>query len=312
MLIMRAARIITNLFVVWVIVAAAAAFVWPAGFAWFRPYIIPALGVVMFGMGITLTPADFKRVVDRPYAVLVGTTAQFLFMPAIGALLAKLFNLPAPLAAGLVLVGACPGGTASNVITFLAKADVALAVTLTAVTTVLGTLATPYLTLVYAGQYVEVQAVEMLWSVAKIVLLPIMVGLAVRRWFGAKLGQVMVLMPVVSVMSIALIVACIVGSSHDKLVAAGPVTFLAVILHNGLGMLAGYWFARLLRLDRVQARTIAIEVSVQDSGLGIALARKHFADVLVALPSAIFSVWQNLAGPAVASYWSRNAPKTDA
>src|SRR5437016_5143483 len=164
---------------------------------------------------------------------------------------------------------------ASNVITFLAKADVALAVTLTAVTTVLGTLATPYLTLVYAGQYVEVQAVEMLWSVAKIVLLPVLVGLAVRRWFGAKLGQVMVLMPVVSVMFIALIVACIVGSSHDKLVTAGPVTFLAVILHNGLGMLAGYWYAQLLRLDKVQARTIAIEVSVQDSGLGIALARKH-------------------------------------
>ena len=119
-------------------------------------------------------------------------------------------------------------------------------------------------------------------------------------------------MPVVSVMFIALIVACIVACAHDKLVTAGPVTFLAVVLHNGLGMVAGYGYARLLRLDKVQARTIAIEVSVQDSGLGIALARKHFADVLVALPSAIFSVWQNLAGPAVASYWSRNAPNTNA
>src|SRR5437867_2268595 len=308
----RIADIITGLFVAWVILAAATAFVWPAAFAWFKPYIIPALGVVMFGMGVTLTPADFKRVAERPYAVLVGTAAQFLIMPATGALLAKVLGLPAPLAAGLVLVGACPGGTASNVITFLAKADVALAVTLTAVTTVLGTIATPYLTLLYAGQYVAVPAVEMLWSVTKIVLIPVLLGLMTRRVFGGKFRPVLVLMPAVSVLFIALIVACIVALSKDRLASSGPVTLVAVVLHNAFGMTLGYGMARILGLDRRQARTIAIEVSVQDSGLGIALARKHFADVLVALPSAIFSVWQNLIGPVVATYWSRRPTEHNA
>lgn len=302
----RVSVFITNLFVVWVILGATAAFFWPAGFSWFKPYIIPALGIVMFGMGMTLTVADFKLVLKRPYPVFVGASAQFLIMPAAGAILAKVFHLSPPLAAGLVLVGACPGGTASNVITYLAKADVALAVTLTATTTVLGVLATPYLTLLYVGQDVPVPAAEMLWSVAKIVLIPVVLGLVVRRYGGRSMEGAMALMPAVSVLFIVMIVACIVGASHDKLVSAGPVTFLAVMLHNGIGMVAGYWYARLLRLDRIQARTVAIEVSVQDSGLGIALAQRHFQDVLVALPSAIFSIWQNISGPALASWWSRH------
>jgi BASS family bile acid:Na+ symporter len=308
----RVAEIITGLFVVWIILAATAAFVWPVGFAWFKPWIVPALGIVMFGMGVTLTPADFKRVAERPYAVVIGTLAQFLIMPATGALLAKLLHLSPPLAAGLILVGACPGGTASNVITFLAKADVALAVTLTAITTVLGAVATPYLTLLYAGQYVAVPAWEMLWSVAKIVVIPVILGVGVRQLLGEKIRVVMVLMPVVSITFIALIVATIVAISKDRLAGSAPTTFLAVVLHNALGMMLGYGFARLTRLDQKQARTIAIEVSVQDSGLGIALAQKHFTDVLVTLPSAIFSVWQNVIGPVVATYWSRRPPQSNA
>ncbi len=302
----RIANSLANLFVVWIALAAGSAYLWPGAFAWFGAWIVPALGIVMFGMGVTLTTADFKRVRERPYPVFIGTVAQFAIMPLTGAILAKIFGVAPPIAAGLVLVGACPGGTASNVITFLAKADVALAVTLTAVTTLLGVVATPYLTKWYAGQYVQVDAPKMLVSVLLIVVIPVALGLAVRHWSGDRSRKISgAVMPLLSVVIIAMIVASIVAGAKSRLVTAAPITFLAVILHNLIGMILGYGLARLAGLDKIQARTISIEVSVQDSGLGIALARKHFADVLVALPSAIFSLWQNISGPLVAVYWSR-------
>jgi BASS family bile acid:Na+ symporter len=305
-------RVVANLFLVWVIAAAAAALRWPGAFTWFQPYIVVALGVIMFGMGMTLTVADFKRVAEKPYAVGVGLFAQYLIMPFWGWTLARWLGLPAPLAAGVILVGACPGGTASNVMTYLARGDVALSVTMTSVSTLLSVVATPYLTQWLAGEYVPVDAPELLRSIAQVILLPVAAGLVTRRFLTRAVERCNALMPVVSVAFIVMIVACVVALSKDQLFTSGLPAFAAVALHNTGGLAFGYGLARLAGLDAIRARTISIEVGMQNSGLGVALAREHFADVLVALPSAIFSVCHNLTGPAVATYWSRKPPESAA
>jgi BASS family bile acid:Na+ symporter len=297
-----------NGFVVWVVAAGMAALRWPGAFAWFQPCIPAALGVIMFGMGMTLTAADFRRVAEKPYAVGVGVLAQYLIMPFWGAAVAKLLRLPSPLAAGVILVGACPGGTASNVMTYLAKGDVALSVTMTSVSTLLSVAATPYLTQWLAGAYVPVNATELLVSIAQVILLPVAAGLLVRRCLGKRVDECHAWMPLVSVGFIVMIVGCVVALSKDKLFTSGLPTFGAVALHNVGGLVLGYGLARLAGLDAIRARTISIEVGMQNSGLGVALARRHFTDVLVALPSAIFSVCHNITGPAVATYWSRRPP----
>jgi BASS family bile acid:Na+ symporter len=302
----------TKLFVVWVLAAAVAAMVWPSGFRWFAPYIVPALGVIMFGMGITLTPADFKRVAEQPYAVGVGVAAQFVVMPLWAALLAKMLGLPAALAAGLILVGSCPGGTASNVMVYLARGDVALSVTMTSCSTIASVVATPYLMLWLAGEYVPVDATALLRSILMIVIIPVLGGLAVRQFLGARIRKFDAALPIVSVAFIVMIVACIVALAKDNLLKSGPLIFAMVALHNGCGLALGYGLARLAGLDAVRCRTISIEVGMQNSGLGVALASKHFADAIVALPAAIFSVWHNITGPALAGYWSRKPPQEHA
>lgn len=303
----RTLEIITSLFVVWVMMAAAAGYISPPSFLWFQPYIITCLGIIMFGMGITLTPDDFKRVLKNPKAVCVGMIAQFLFMPALGFIVGKLFGVSPALAVGLVLVGSCPGGTASNVISYLAKADVALAVTMTALSTVIGVVATPLLTKLYAGHLIEINAVAMIETVTRIVLIPVLAGLIFRIILKNHSAILLVLMPLISVVGIVLIVGCIVALSANSLAGVAIPTVFAVTLQHILGALFGYWFSRAMKLSDIEARTIAIEVATQDSGLGIALARKHFTDVLVALPSAIYSIWQNIAGPALALYWSKKS-----
>jgi BASS family bile acid:Na+ symporter len=300
----KAAALVTQLFVVWVLLAAATSYVLPVGFAWFKPFINPGLGIIMFGMGVTLTPADFKRVAEKPNAVAIGTLAQFLVMPLVAWTLAKVMALPPALAAGLILVGSCPGGTASNVMTYLARGDVALSVTLTSVSTVCSVIATPYLMQWLGGQYVPVDAPALLRSILMVIIVPVGAGLGARRFLGRHVAEVVHWMPVVSVVFIMLIVACVVALSHDRIASSGAVTFVAVVLHNGLGLALGYGLARVARLDTIRCRTIAIEVGMQNSGLGVALAAEHFG-AAVALPAAIFSVWHNITGPAVAGWWSR-------
>jgi BASS family bile acid:Na+ symporter len=229
-------------------------------------------------------------------------------MPFMAAAIAKLFELPAPIAAGLILVGSCPGGTASNVITYLAKGDVALSVTMTSCSTIASVVATPYLMLWLAGTYVSVHPPELLLSILTVVIFPVAAGLIVRQFLGERVHQLDALLPVVSVALIVLVVACIVALSREQLLDSGILVFVTVAAHNSSGLLLGYAMAKLAGLDAVRCRTIAIEVGMQNSGLGVALARKHFADVLVALPAAIFSVVQNITGPAVANFWSRNSP----
>lgn len=298
---------ITALFPLWASLFSVAAYLAPAVFAPLKPGIVPLLGVVMFGMGMTLTWANFREVLRRPGLIALGTLLQYAVMPLAAWLVGRALGLPLPLLAGLVLVGACPGGTASNVVCYLARGDVALSITLTIVSTLLAIFATPLLTWLYVGQKVPVPVASMLLSILKIVLLPVMLGLLVNRLFGARLHPIKSLFPLLSVLAIVLIIAIIVALNRDNLAGMGLAVGLAVVLHNLTGLAAGYGLPRLLGLDERICRTLAIEVGMQNSGLGVALAVKHFS-VAAALPGAVFSIWHNLSGSLLAAWWSRQPP----
>lgn len=295
------ARRFVGLFTVWVLVGAMFSFLRPSVLAGYSFTIVPLLGIVMLGIGVTLRPEDFRLVLSSPKAVAVGVAAQFVWMPLVGWLLAQLMNLPPALAVGEVLVGACPGGTASNVLTFLAGGDVALAVTMTGVTTVLAPILTPLLTYAYANAWVKVPVLEMLTKTIEIVLIPVVAGIVLRRFAGRYERWLLEWMPAVSVAGIVWIIAVIVAGNRDMLLNVGGTVLLVVALHNLIGMGLGYATARAFRLGEAQVRAIAIEVAVQDSGLGVVLAKSFFGGP-AALPSAVFSVWQNLSGPIAA--WS--------
>jgi BASS family bile acid:Na+ symporter len=299
------ARRFVGLFTLWVILGATVAFVRPTAFSGYGATIVPLLGIVMLGVGVTLRLEDFRLVLASPKAVIVGVAAQFIWMPLLGFLLAHLLHLSPSLAAGEVLVGACPGGTASNVLTFLAGGDVALAVTMTGVTTLLAPVLTPLLTYVYANAWVKVPVLEMLAKTTEIVLIPVVLGIVLRRLAGRFEGRLLEWMPAVSVAGIVWIISVIVAGNHDTLLKVGGTVLIAVALHNVLGMAAGYLTARAFSLGDAQVRAIAIEVAVQDSGLGVVLAKGFFGNA-AALPSAVFSVWQNLSGPVAAWFFRRN------
>jgi len=258
----------------------AAAWLWPEVFAPLRTGIVPLLGVVMFGMGITLTPADFARATRRPALLGLGAALQFGAMPLIAFAVARILGLDSQLTAGLVLVGACPGGTASNVICYLARADVALSITLTAVSTCVAVVATPLLTELYVGHAVEVDVLGMIASIFRIVIVPVALGVAVNVWLGARLGALKRVFPLVSVAAICVIIAIVLALSHER---------------------------PLLGMPESVRRTLAVEVGMQNSGLGVALAVQYFS-ALAALPGALFSIWHNLTGSLLASLWSRRAP----
>ncbi len=258
----------------------------------------------MFGMGITLTWQSFKQVLKRPGMIGLGVLLQYLLMPLLAWLIAQRLGLPPYLLAGMVLVGACPGGTASNVVCYLARGDVALSITLTTVSTLLAIVATPLLTWLYVGQKVPVPVESMLLSIFKIVLLPVALGVVVNSLFGNRLKAVKHLFPLLSVLAIVVIIAIIVALNRSNLSSMGMGVALAVVLHNLSGLLFGYWIPRLMGQDQRTCRTLAIEVGMQNSGLGVALAVKYFS-AAAALPGALFSIWHNLSGSMLAGYWSR-------
>ncbi len=265
----------------------------------------------MLGMGVTLLPSDFARVGRRWPAVVLGVAAQFGIMPLAGAAVSAALALPPELAVGVLLVCCCPGGTASNVIAYLAGADVALSISLTAVSTVLSPLLTPALLLLYAGESVEVSATTQAATIAKIVLLPVLAGLGLRALLeraisAERTGQVLSLLPLLSISFIVLIVGCIVALNADRLASIGANIGAAVVLTNAIGLTSGYALARAFAFDRATARTLAIEVGMQNSGLGVALATAHFTPT-TALPSAFYSLWHNISGPALAAWWRRSA-----
>lgn len=292
------------MFPLWAVLLAAAAYVWPGGFAGLAGAIVPLLGLVMFGMGMTLTPASFAAVWRRPGLVGVGVAMQFTLMPLLAWIIGTLLNLPQALLVGLVLVGSCPGGTASNVICYLARGDVALSITLTAVSTLLALVATPLLTWLYVGARVPVPVADMLLSMLTIVIVPVLAGLMVNRLWGRRLALLKQVFPLLSVLAIALIIAIIVALKHEQLARLGGVLILAVAAHNAGGLALGYGLARGLGLDARVSRTLAIEVGMQNSGLAVALASQFFS-AAAALPGALFSIWHNLTGSLLAAWWSR-------
>ena len=276
----------------------------PQTLTWVGPYVGWLLGVVMFGMGMTLTFPDFKRVLQRPWEVLLGVVAQFLIMPLAAWFLVWLFALPPELAIGVVLVGTCPGGTASNVISYLAKGDVALSVSMTMATTLLAPVVTPTLTWLLAGSWIEVSFTAMMISIAQMVLLPLLLGLTAHHFFERTVEKILPVMPVVSVVTIVLLVGGVVALGAESLLDVGLLMAAIVVLHNAFGLVLGYGMARLFRLDSKKARTVSIEVGMQNSGMAASLAVLYFSPA-AAIPGAIFSVWHNISGSIVANYFAR-------
>ncbi len=295
---------ITALFPLWALLGALLAWIWPEPLVGLRPTIVPLLGLVMLGMGMTLTPANFTEVLRRPGAVALGVGLQYLIMPLAGWLVARMLGLPPALLAGLVLVGSCPGGTASNVVCYLARGDVALSITLTTLSTLLAVFMTPLLTWFYVGHRVPVPVLGMLWSIVKVVLLPVAAGVTLNRLWHDRLHPLKHLFPLISVLAIVVIIAIITALNHDRFPAVAPLLLVAVMAHNLLGLGAGYGLARLARRSRREARTLAIEVGMQNSGLAVVLAAQHFS-ALASLPGALFSIWHNLSGAVLAGHWAR-------
>lgn len=302
---LRFTQFIQKTFALWVIVFAALALWQPEFFVWLKAYIPWILGIIMLGMGMTMTVDDFKGVLQSPKAVLIGVVAQFVVMPGLAYVLCKLFNLPPEIAVGVILVGCCPGGTASNVITYMAKGNVALSVACTSVSTLLAPVLTPAIFYLLASQWLKIDAASMFISILQVVLLPIVVGLILRTWLKRQVESYIQVMPLVSVIAIVAIVAAIIGGSKAAILQSGLLILAVVILHNGFGYLLGFAAAQFFKLPYADCKAIAVEVGMQNSGLGVALAAVHFAaSPITAVPSAIFSLWHNISGPALATYWA--------
>ena len=307
----RFSRFIGNTFALWAALFAMAGFLAPSLFTRFiAPYIPWLLGIIMFGMGLTLAPSDFKILGQHPKAVLIGVVAQFVIMPTTAYLLSRALNLPPEVAIGVVLVGACPGGTASNVMTFLARGNVALSVAVTSISTLLAPLLTPAVFFLFANQWIDVSATTMLVSILQMVLLPIVLGVVAHTLFRKQTAAAIDVLPLISVLAIVLIIGAVVAGSRAQIIETGLLIFGVVVLHNAIGYALGFLAAKLFGLPYDAQKTLAIEVGMQNSGLGAALAKAHFAMMpLVAVPSAIFSVWHNISGSLLASYWATKAEK---
>lgn len=287
-----------------VIIVAVIAYLIPDSFLFLGQYITILLGIVMFGMGLTLEPVDFKLVLRKPLSIIGGVLAQFTIMPLAAFIIAYLLNLPPELAAGLVLLGSVPGGTASNVMVYLARGNLPLSITMTSFSTLLAPIVTPLLLLLLAGQWLPVDPVSMFMSIIQVIIIPITLGFIVRRIMPVIVNKGIKVVPLISVTAIIIIVSAVVSGNVEEIANAGLIVFIAVVLHNGLGLLIGYFIAKFMGLSESERRAISIEVGMQNSGLGVALATAHFGP-LAALPSALGAVWHNISGPILATFWSK-------
>ena len=288
-----------------VLLVAALSLLVPASFLWLDTQAInPLLGIIMFGMGLTLSPHDFKIVLSRPKDILIGCLAQFTVMPLLAFGLSWAFALPKELALGVILVGCCPGGTASNVITYLAKGDLALSVGMTATSTLLAPVLTPLLVWLMAGTMVDVDTWGMLQSIVYVVIAPIVCGLLCQRFLPQLTKAVVPYLPALSSVAIAMVVGIVVSHNADRLLVGGLLVVVVVMAHNLLGLSIGYVLGRLLRLPRPKCVALSIEVGMQNSGLASSLAVLHFAAFpLATIPGAVFSVWHNISGALAAKLY---------
>lgn len=289
-----------------IIIFSVIAFFYPKGFSWATNYTTLFLGAAMFGMGLTIKAEDFKIVFTRPKDLCIGFILQYTVMPLAAFVLAKAFGLSVDLALGVILVGCCPGGTASNVITYVAKGDVPLSVGMTIVSTLLAPLCTPVLVYFLAGSWVEVSLVSMMISVVKVVFIPVLAGILIYRIFPKQVDAVREMLPLISVIAIVMIISGIVGSNAEKIMTCGLLVMVVVAIHNTIGLVLGTVVAKLLKLEEKKVTAIGIEVGMQNSGLAISLAAANFAaNPLATLPGAIFSVWHNISGTIYAGIRNR-------
>ena len=305
-----------------ILACAAVAFAFPSAFKeWggvkLLTLVVPAIQIIMFGMGTTLSPDDFLRVAKRPWAVATGVFLQFLVMPLVGYMLAKGFGFSGELAAGCVLVGSVAGGTASNVIAFLAKADVALSVTMTCCSTLLSPFVTPLAMKVLAGRFVAIDAASMMVEILKVVVVPIAAGALVhrllKRQFDAHKTLCDRVLSVLSMTGICFTILALTAPSRDTFASAGLAIVVAAVVHNTIGYVSGYWLTRLVgrfaHMGEAEARTVAIEVGMQNGGMADALSVSVLNSPVAALPANVFSIWMNFSGSVLANWWSRRRPK---
>ena len=292
-----------------VLIIAALALFLPETCLWIQTkWINYLLMIVMFGMGLTMKLSDFAVVFKRPGDVIIGCSAQFIIMPLLAFALGKIFSLDNELLTGVILVGTCPGGTSSNVITYLSKGDTALSVGMTSINTLLAPFLTPLLTYLYLRTSVSVDAKAMFLSIIQVVIVPIGLGLLINRLFGKRTQRISDALPVVSVIAICLIVASVVSHNSEKILSTGLIIFIVVILHNLLGYFFGYLIGVLFKMDLPRKKAVAIEIGMQNSGLATTLAGSAFPNLTMAtVPGAVFSVWHNISGAILAGWFNRKS-----
>lgn len=294
---------ITKFFTVWVVLFALAAFFVPGPFLPLGKIVPYLLGFVMLGMGLTMTPLDFKLVLTRPKDVVFGIVARCVIMPGVAYVITQVLDMPTELAVGLILVAACPSGTASNVMTFIAKGDTALSITVSSLMTILAPILTPFIFLHLAGSMIPINAYALLKDILVVVLVPVVTGTLIRYFFDKQVEKIRPLIPILSVISIILIISAVTAGNAGRLASVAMIGFVAVFLHNSFGLGLGYWSARAFGMNRYKSKAICFEIGMENSGLAVALVAMASFDPMVAVPGAIFSIWHNISGSLLASYW---------
>ncbi|SDE31204.1 bile acid:sodium symporter family protein [Sporomusa acidovorans] len=298
----RLAQFICKNMTLWVVILSAIAFFYPAPFKPIGKYISYLLGVIMLGMGLTMSLEDFRLVLTRPKDVFYGVFFRYLIMPLVGFGAAKLLGLPPALAAGMVLLGAAPSGTGSNVMTYIAKGDTALSITVSSINTILAPVLTTYIFSFLAGSMIPIDVGALLLDIVKIVLVPVAAGVVLHMLVPSLVEKLAKVVPAVSVIFIVAIIASVVALNSAKLATMAFILFVAVVIHNTAGLLLGYYAGRTVGMSRKKSRAITFEIGMENSGLAVALALAHL-DPMAALPAAVMTVWEYIAGSLLASYW---------
>ena len=300
----KISRFVSMNLAVIVLLFTAVALMMPDMFTWATPQIPKLLGVVMFGMGMILKVEDFQEIFRQPLDIFVGLMTQYTVMPVLGYVLAVLFELPPELAAGVILVGTCPGGVSSNIITYLAKGDLALSISVTMASTIIAPIITPLFTWLLAGEWVEVSLTAMIFSIVQIVVAPIVLGLIVKRFFANFVERIVKILPLISIISIMAIITGVISVNSERIFEAGTIVIAVVALHNLLGYALGFGTAKIFDMNPAKVKAITIEVGMQNSGLASSLALIHFS-ALAAIPGALFTVWHSVSGSILANYMSK-------